>query len=276
VSEAAGGSETGYLLDNRSSQAHRRFASLGALYDSATFGHLDRLGVEAGWHCLEIGAGDGRVAAQLARRVGPTGAVLATDLDPRWLSDADLPATVEVRRHDIVRDPLPEAAFDLIHERLVLIHLPERVDVLARLVRSLRPGGWLLAEDFDSELIGDGDADGPADDAEAAELLNRFRRGLRSLLRTRGAELRLGRGLAHLLTAAGLEQVGASGHLPMLAGTAAREHHLANLTQVRAELSSRGLLSDSEIDRLHQALTNAHVSPAAPLLVSAWGRRPAE
>jgi hypothetical protein len=39
---------------------------------------------------------------------------------------------LEVRRHDIVRDPLPEAAFDLIHARLVFNSLPRWEDVLEK------------------------------------------------------------------------------------------------------------------------------------------------
>jgi 2-polyprenyl-3-methyl-5-hydroxy-6-metoxy-1,4-benzoquinol methylase len=43
---------------------------------------------------------------------------------------------------------LPAGRYDLIHARLVLSHLPQRRDVLARLVQALRPGGWLVVEDF--------------------------------------------------------------------------------------------------------------------------------
>ena len=53
--------------------------------DPTTFAHLDRIGVGAGWRCLEVGAGGGSVAAWLGERVGPTGHVLALDLDLRHL-----------------------------------------------------------------------------------------------------------------------------------------------------------------------------------------------
>ena len=49
--------------------------------DPTTLAHLDRIGVGAGWRCLEVGAGGGSVAAWLGERVGPTGHVLA--LGPR-------------------------------------------------------------------------------------------------------------------------------------------------------------------------------------------------
>jgi len=51
---------------------------------------------------------------------------------------------------NIVNDPLPEAAFDLVHTRLVLVHLPERDRVLERLIAALKPGGWIAADELDA------------------------------------------------------------------------------------------------------------------------------
>ena len=76
------------------------------------------------------------------------GHVVATDIDTRFLETLKRP-NLEVCRHDITRDPLPEEAFDLIHARMVLIHLPERDLVLRRLAAALKPGGWLVCEEFD-------------------------------------------------------------------------------------------------------------------------------
>ena len=56
---------------------------------------------------------------------------------------------LEVRRHDIVADELEEDAFDLVHSRLVLDHLPEREQVVQPMAAALRPGGWLVLESFD-------------------------------------------------------------------------------------------------------------------------------
>src|SRR4029077_16621494 len=122
-----------YLLDNAAREAPARFDALSALYDQATIQHLENSGVGPGWRCLEVGGGRGSIAAWLATRVGPTGHVLVTDLDPRFLDASKFP-NLEVRRHNIVSDSLPEATFDLIHARLVLMHLPEREKVLERLV----------------------------------------------------------------------------------------------------------------------------------------------
>ena len=138
-----------YVLDNAAEQTSARFAALPSLYDPGTIRHLEQLGVGAGWRCLEIGGGGGSIAAWLSDRVGPTGQVLATDVDTRFLERLRRP-NLEVRRHDIASDPLPDRAFNLVHLRLVLMHLPQRDQVLKRLAGALRPGGWLLAEEFDS------------------------------------------------------------------------------------------------------------------------------
>ena len=141
-----------YALNNAGREASSRFTALAAMYDPGTIRHLEDRGVSSGWHCLEVGGGGGSIAAWLAARVGPAGRVLVTDIDPRFLESLQ-GAHVEVRRHDIVSDALPEAAFDLVHSRLVLLHLPEREKALARMVSTLKPGGWLVDEEFDASSM---------------------------------------------------------------------------------------------------------------------------
>ena len=76
-------------LRRRISLAH--YATLGQLFDPTTFRHLDRLGLQAGWRCWEVGAGGPTVPAGLAERAGPTGRVLATDIDVSALEEAPEP-----------------------------------------------------------------------------------------------------------------------------------------------------------------------------------------
>jgi len=137
-----------YTLDNRWRAARDRLAMLELASDPFTAGNLDKVGVGAGWHCLEVGAGAGSVTRMLCERVGPDGRVLAVDLEPALLAEISAP-NLEVRRLDVVVDELPETAFDLIHTRLVLVHIPERNELIRKFVRSLRPGGVLLLEECD-------------------------------------------------------------------------------------------------------------------------------
>jgi SAM-dependent methyltransferase len=137
-----------YALDNAWEGTRLRLGFLERHTDPITHRRIDALGVGRGWRCLEVGGGLGSVARWLGRRVGPEGRVTVTDLDTRFLSDIGA-SNVDVLRHDITKDPLPEAHYDLIHARWLLYHLAQPEAVCARLVRALRPGGRLLLEDVD-------------------------------------------------------------------------------------------------------------------------------
>jgi SAM-dependent methyltransferase len=119
-----------------------RLALLEQLFDPHTLRQFDAIGVGAGWRCLDVGAGAGSATRLLAERVGDTGSVLAVDLDVRLLEPL-AGDHVEVRKHDLLGEPLPGAAFDLVHARNLLMHLPCRLDALRRLLDAVRPGGWL-------------------------------------------------------------------------------------------------------------------------------------
>src|ERR1043165_6096275 len=80
-----------------------RLAAIQAYQDPPTIAHLTAAGVSAGWRCLDVGAGGGSITRWLAERVGPTGTVLATDIEMDLLSALTLPY-VTVRRLDVRTD----------------------------------------------------------------------------------------------------------------------------------------------------------------------------
>jgi SAM-dependent methyltransferase len=113
-----------------------------------THRRLAALGIAEGWRCLEVGGGLGSIARWLARGAGASGHVTVTDLDTRFLQEVKQ-SNIEVWKHDVLADTLPEAQFDLIHVRWVLYHLQRPEEACARLVKALRPGGRILIEDVD-------------------------------------------------------------------------------------------------------------------------------
>jgi 2-polyprenyl-3-methyl-5-hydroxy-6-metoxy-1,4-benzoquinol methylase len=116
--------------------------------DPGTFQRLVRLGVTAGWRCLEVGAGAGSVAAWLSDQVGPTGHVVAVDIDTRhldWLTAQN----VTVRAHDIVANDLETHHYDLVHCRAVVEHLHDPERAMDQMASALRSGGWLMTEGAD-------------------------------------------------------------------------------------------------------------------------------
>jgi SAM-dependent methyltransferase len=261
-----------YLFENQAPQAGDRFDALASLLDPWTVAHLDRLGVAEGWRCLDVGAGGGSVARWLADRVEPSGHVLATDLDTRWLAQRLAAPNVEIRQHDVVADELPEGAFDLIHERLVLIHLRDRVEAIRRLAAAVRPGGWLLVEDFDSEVV----SNAFIDSSDPDDTGRRIVRGIQTLLIERGADPGLGHKLPGLLRDAGLVDVGADGFQALDGNATVRMLLRVNIEQVGDHLVERGIIAREEIERYLTRIDDGDVNPSSPLMVSAWGRRPAD
>jgi len=254
----------GYLLDNRATQAADRFAALSDTFDEWTQRRLLKLGLRTGWTCWEVGAGGPRVPSWLAHEVGPTGRVVATDVDVSWMPDD---AMFEVRVHDVTTDGPPDGGFDLVHVRLVLTHLPRRAEALRRMAAALRPGGWLVVEDFDMSIQPRACPDAATEDEERA---NRVRAGIIELLLGRGVDPVLGRTLRKRLVALGLADVGAEAY-SALAVPATRALERANTLQVRDDLVALGLGGD--VDRHLDALAAGRIEIATPPLVTAWGRR---
>ena len=264
--------DTKYLLDNAAPQTADRYASLEFCYDHATQDHLQALGLQAGWHCLEVGAGSGSIARWLVERVGPGGRVLATDVDPRWLQTDALPSQLELLAHDVAIDPLPVSAFDLIHERLVLVHLPSRDAVLDRLATALKPGGWLILEEFDNELPICLD---PVNEEERTFI--KVGHALVEALHSRGADTAWSRTLSHRLASAGLVNVGATGQMTIYhGGSAEAQLQIANIEQVGDRLIDTGLITAAERDTFRRLLDDPSFVGNHPLMITTWGQRPAD
>lgn len=138
-----------YQLDRNRAEALRRLLLLAHSEDPGTIACLERIGVASWWACLEVGAGAGTIAQWLAGRVGSGGRIVATDIAITMLEPLAAPP-LEILQHDVVRDELETDDFDLVHARQVLMHLPEREAVLARLAAAVKPAGWLLVEDTDA------------------------------------------------------------------------------------------------------------------------------
>ncbi|OEV07992.1 methyltransferase [Streptomyces nanshensis] len=258
----------GYLLDNRQQEAGTRFRALSELLDPVTFRHVDEIGITAGMRCWEVGAGGPSVPLGLAERVGPAGTVVATDIDVSWTRDV-AGDVVEVLQHDVAADPPPPGGFDLVHARLVLLHVTDRAEALRRMVGALRPGGSLLLEEADPELQ---PLLCPEESGPAQQLANRLRSGFRSLMAGRGADLAYGRTLPRLLREAGLDDVRADAYFPITAPACA-VLETATVQQIRRGLVTEGIATDDEIDRHLGNVAGGGLDLATAPMISAWGRR---
>lgn len=255
-------------MTNAKLETADRFTGLEAVFDPVTRGHLTRLGLASGARCLEVGAGSGSIARWMADQVGSTGRVLAVDLDPRWCRRDGHPQ-LEVQALDLVAQSLPPGPWDVIHERLVLQHIPERLDVLTRLVDALAPGGVILVEDFDTGEVRTVDRAGPNH-----ELILRVAQAFNRLLGTRGGVSDFAANALRTLRGHGLEGTGASGFVPIdHGGTGWAIVQAANARQVGDGLISQGI-SPGDIDRFLEVMADPDTIVGSSVLISAWGSRP--
>jgi ubiquinone/menaquinone biosynthesis C-methylase UbiE len=147
--------QASYALGH-TAEEYERLQMQARVWEVATGRLLDQLGLGPGASCLDAGCGPGETMRAMAERVGPAGRVLGVDADPAL--GAMTLATLHGAGHrqctfqaqDLTAaGPIPGAPFDLVYARLLLFHLPQRVDVLARLWDAVAPGGHLLVQDYD-------------------------------------------------------------------------------------------------------------------------------
>jgi len=255
-----------YLLDNAWRRGRARLDAVEAFLDPGTCALLDRIGVADGWHCLELGAGGGSVAEWLARRSGASGRVVATDIDTRHLAGRATTPTMEIRRHDIVNEALEERAFDLIHARLLLEHLPARDRIIPKLVRALRSGGWLLVESVDYVSAVPVSERGAREHERSQSIRLRQFEGA-------GIRFDLGRHLPRMLRRNGLAEVGNEGRVfVMEGGSPGALWFRLSMEQLRPRLVGPGKLSEAEVDRMLELFADPDWAALSPVILAAWGR----
>ncbi len=115
---------------------------------AATERMLDDVGLRAGSRVLDVAAGAGGQTLAAARRVGPSGRVLATDISPTILEHAARAAaaaglgnveTLEADGEDLFT--VPTGSQDAAISRVGLIYFPDQHRALREICRTLRPGG---------------------------------------------------------------------------------------------------------------------------------------
>ncbi|KZT04535.1 S-adenosyl-L-methionine-dependent methyltransferase [Laetiporus sulphureus 93-53] len=141
---------------------------------------------------LELGAGSGAWAIDAAARF-PQAHVLATDLFP-MPPRGSIPSNLRFMQLDLSKSyPFEDESFDVIHGRFIIMHLANGPEALSRIVKLLKPGGWLLLEEPDDELL---DHNGRNTGLAGASA---FAQKFHNALRRRGADPVIGPKLAELL-----------------------------------------------------------------------------
>jgi ubiquinone/menaquinone biosynthesis C-methylase UbiE len=117
---------------------------------------LETVGVRPGARVLDVGCGPIGILRLLSEKVGPSGAVVGLERERRFVELARYEIerlglqNVQVIEADALDSGLESESFDLVHERLVLVNVPEREALLSEMFRLTAPGGWVALEDIDN------------------------------------------------------------------------------------------------------------------------------
>jgi len=265
-----------YVLGSSSPEIARLDLQAATL-ESGTDLLLRRAGIEPGQRVLDLGTGPGHVAFALSNIVGPSGSVVGVDQDPRML------ALANARRDEAglgnvrfvegdARTYRDAEAFDAVVTRLLLMHLPDRGQVVKHHEAALRRGGRMVLLDYDI---------GACRGDPEIELISQVREWMLAGLRAANADPTLGTRLAVLLREARFADVATMGVQAYRAPDDPRtaEMFAEVIRSLAPTIIGAGIATEEELgldtlqDRIERAQAAADAVLLPPTLVAAWGLR---
>jgi SAM-dependent methyltransferase len=172
---------------------------------------------------------------------------------------------LEVRPFDVVRDEPPGAPFDLIAIRALLHHLPERRAVVARMVRWLKPGGWLFVQEPDFYPTW------TVEPPSQRKLWDAFIHWAAS----HQIDYYVGRKIPAWLQEEGLTGVDSEGHAALYnGGSAFAQWWDYGLREVSARLKSEGGVSDATLDEFYALARDPNYWTTTIAFTATIGRKP--
>jgi SAM-dependent methyltransferase len=142
-----------YLLGVNQTELDRLRFQHG-VWKGVTDKFFDRINVQRGWKCLDVGSGPGFVAMDLRERVGDQGEITALEPSEFYLhwfkNDATAKGWKNIKfLHGTAESaPLPRGYYDFIFVRWVIGFVPDPEKFLIPLFAALRPGGIIAFEDY--------------------------------------------------------------------------------------------------------------------------------
>jgi SAM-dependent methyltransferase len=265
----------GYLLAGSDVELDR-LQLQARVWEPAAEAMLAEIGVRPGWRVLDLAPGAMGIVRPLSKAVGDGGCVVALDNDPallgalaRWV-EAEGFANVEMVEDDAFATGLPDASFDLVHVRFLFAPVGRDDELMAELLRLVKPGGVIAIQEPDAASW-----DAYPESAAFAELkaliLAAFRAG--------GGDFDAGRRMGAMLRAVGCADVRMRAHQQVLgAGHPYRRLPVQFAASLRPRILAGGLVDEERLDALVAECERIAADDAVWMTTftvkQAWGRAP--
>jgi len=251
-----------------------RLDGQSASIEAATRLLLRAAGIGPGMRVIDLGTGTGHVAMLIKDLFGAGGQVIGIDTSAKLLEVASTRAAAQPQVRFVqgdVRTWRDEAPFDAIVGRLILFHLHDAVAVMKHQLAALRPGGLLLALDFDL---------GASRAEPAIPFLAQLLGWVNAAFHHAGANSAIGTKLALLLAEAGLADVQTFGVQGYIAPDDPRGPALLSgvVRTLAPQIAAAGIATPAQmgIDTLEARIADAVRFAGAvillPVLAGAWAR----
>lgn len=234
---------------------------------------LDRIGVQPGWRCLDIGCGPRGITDILSERVGPSGRVVGLDKDAEFLAHgrAHSASNVEFHQGEAYASGLPAGAFDLVHMRFVASTFGDPETLIREAMRLARPGGVVALQEPDVESF----KCHPPHPA-----WGRLMTALLDVFASVGADVFLARRLHGLMRQAGLTEVQYRTFVWGILPTHPMADHLpATVESMRGMILKCRLIAEAELPDLltdcRKHVRDPGTTQTSFMVAQFWGRKPA-
>lgn len=265
-----------YLLVNDAAEMER-LRLQARVWEPDAGAMLDRIGIQPGASCIDLGCGAMGILGLMSHRVGAHGRVVGVESDAIQLAGArdyvkaEGLSNVEILESDAYDTRLPRESFDLVHTRFVFAPVGRDDDLLREMLALTRPGGAVAIQEPDATSWSCYPPR-PAWDRLTEAIIAAFARG--------GGDFNAGRRMYGMLKGAGLEHVQVRAAIVALHD---RHPYMRLPIQVAASLRPRilahGLMSEVSLDETLSELEHITADPATYVttftLIQCWGRKAA-
>ncbi|MFN2546557.1 MAG: methyltransferase domain-containing protein [Myxococcales bacterium] len=138
-------------LHGTSPTEQERLSLLNRLMNEAA---LRELSLGGGERIVDFGSGLGQLSLGMARVAGQR--LVGIEHSEEQLARAERDPLLDLRQGDVTDPPLREdewGRFDVAHARFILEHVPDPPAVVRQMVRAVRPGGRIVLQDDDHDVL---------------------------------------------------------------------------------------------------------------------------